>query len=260
MRWPVMVASCIALGPAALSLLSGCGTGDSLTASPYCTGSKAASGFAATGCGERTWEADARVASRADLEALRGYTRIAGNLHIENSSVADLSGLDSLACIDGDLLIRGNRTLQDLRGLDALQYVGGNLTVGDQSAGNAALAELAGLGRLTTVEGHVWIQGNPRLADLDELDHLRFIGDFLGLFDNATLTRVDMPRLAHLGLFLNVAGNPALPTCAATALHAHLAAPCRNTCIRNNQPDTCTADREAESCWYEGADGAESPE
>ncbi len=86
---------------------------------------------------------------------------IPGFLFIQNSQdITNLNGLGCLTSIDG-LLIGCNGVLSDLTGLENLTFVGGNLFIGD----NAMLSDLTGLDNLTSVGENLIIQDNPMLSD-----------------------------------------------------------------------------------------------
>ena len=85
-------------------------------------------------------------------------------------SVSDAAGIAAISVcneITGNLTI-DSETLTNLSGLENLQTVGGNLYIRD----NTSLVSLTGLNNLTTVAETVIIDSNPVLASLSALSSL----------------------------------------------------------------------------------------
>lgn len=74
---------------------------------------------------------DVRVQDKPGLDAAGACGTITGDLHIELTALSDLSGLEGLRAVEGDLLIQGNAALVRLSGLSGLVSVGGDLVVRD---------------------------------------------------------------------------------------------------------------------------------
>ena len=205
-------------------------------------------------CGDRVREGFHRVGSRDGLAKLAGYTHLDGFLIIDDvgpDDLTDLRGLEELRCISGDLTIRGARGVQGLDGLEALRQIGGNLTIGDLGAGNSALTGVGALVSLTAVGGHLWVQDNPRLANLDGLSALTTVGGYVGVVGNPALEDARaLSGLRNVGGGLNVADNASLPTCEARALGERLRDACVPTCVRGNMADGCA--HAVQDCWYSG--------
>jgi len=155
------------------------------------------------------WLGDYQIQNAEDLGALSGHWLVDGDLRIQGSDLTDLTGLECLRVIDGDLIIEGNSALTGLTGLDRLESVGGGVAlvsndsltsiaalerlvdvgVGDQFggyfpsetgdsltvAGNTQLENLVGLQGLTRVPGNISIIG-AGVVDLTGLDNLTSIG------------------------------------------------------------------------------------
>jgi len=114
----------------------------------------------------------------ADLDALSG-----GLVVLRNRRLRDLSGLEPLREVGGDLLIGrrrpqdlapacddpndpgGNGSLERLTGLSALEVVGGTLAI----ACNPALVALDAFSALHTIDGSLLLRENPELADITGL-------------------------------------------------------------------------------------------
>ncbi|MBZ5712586.1 hypothetical protein [Nannocystis pusilla] len=127
------------------------------------------------------------VADNAGLERLTGFPAgldvLPGGLTVLlNRRLRDLSGLEPLRRVGGDLLIGrrrphddaacaapddpgGNGGLQTLTGLSALEHVGGTLAI----ACHPGLTALDAFAALHTVDGSLLLRDNPALADITGL-------------------------------------------------------------------------------------------
>jgi hypothetical protein len=141
--------------------------------------------------GGRILTGDVTITHAQDLEVLRGVELLRGDLVIEESGLqgADLSALEGVRAIEGNLGLEGNRSLQDLSALKQLQRLEGNLYVGF----NGGLTE-ASLPSLQKVGGALILEGNEQLAKLD-LPNLESVGRYLSVVENPRLTEVSTPAL-----------------------------------------------------------------
>lgn len=99
---------------------------------------------------QSTYFGNLYISSQTDLNAISNqYTTITGNVDISLSDVVDLSPLNSLEIIGGNLWIRNNNNLTSIDGLDNLTTIGGELWI----ARNAGLVAITGLNNLTKVGG-----------------------------------------------------------------------------------------------------------
>ncbi|PCC75466.1 hypothetical protein SAMN02745121_00005 [Nannocystis exedens] len=128
------------------------------------------------------------VAANQGLERLTGYpaglAALPGGLSVvQNNRLHDLTGLEALRHVVGDLVVGhrrvrdldlactgadtpgGNGNLEALTGLSALERVDGTLAI----ACNPVLAALDAFAALHSVEGSLVLQENPALADLTGL-------------------------------------------------------------------------------------------
>jgi hypothetical protein len=136
---------------------------------------------------------DMDISDNPNLTHFRPRARITGlrSLTIaRNNSLEDLIGFD-LDSLDGSLTIEDNPLLKDLTGLDSLDYVNGDVNMD----GNVDAADFS-VWRAHTVMGDFNIRNHPSLPDLDGLDSLQFIGGRLELDNNDGLTNLD--GLRHL--------------------------------------------------------------
>ena len=118
-----------------------------------------------------------------DLELLRGYTRIGGDLPIP-SDTEDLSPLGCLEVVDGALSIGGN--VRSLDGLEGLREVGA-LRFGDSQ-----LTELRGLPRLRTIHGDLELWGLSKLRVIEAPADLESVHGVTAI-DLLALERWDAP-------------------------------------------------------------------
>lgn len=120
-----------------------------------------------------------------------------------NPSLLSLKGLPaSMTSVPGHISIVDNDALQDLSGLDSVEAVGGDLLVGRRfaqhlsdpcnwhatPAGNASMQSLSGLGSLRSVGGTLAIACNPSLAEIGSLGALSSIGSHLLSLSNSELS------------------------------------------------------------------------
>ena len=112
--------------------------------------------------------------------------------------------------VDGDLTIGGEgSSLTDLTGLETLRQVTGNLVVSE----NPSLTDLTGLGGLEEVGGELSIEDNPSLETLGDFPDLESTGLDLRIRTNDVLTAVpEFPSLVSVGRTLNISANPSLET------------------------------------------------
>ena len=139
------------------------------------------------------------VTNRSDLENLRGYVVIQGNVFINPLMVTDLEPLSSLERIEGTLDIA----------YDRLQV--------------QSLKSLFGLHRLRAVSGYVQIENCNLLEHLGGLDSLQVVGASLSVYNNDVLGSVDALRnIEVVGMNVNILNNPNLPCYEAEALIENL--------------------------------------
>src|SRR5690606_21363851 len=81
-------------------------------------------------------------------------TIINGSLFIEDTDISDLSGLNNIETITGDVYITDNQQLTSLNGLTSLETIGGMLYIGF----NFNMQDLDGLSSLRTIEGMLSVE------------------------------------------------------------------------------------------------------
>jgi hypothetical protein len=116
--------------------------------------------------------------------------------------MAELTGLNSMVFVGGNLTIAQNAGITSLTGLDNLLSVGGEVIIGRFEAfgGNSALVNLNGLEGLTSVEGSMNIDMNYSLVDITALSGLNSIGENLHVIGNIALGGLNgLGNLATIG-------------------------------------------------------------
>ncbi|HEY1532584.1 MAG TPA: hypothetical protein VGF76_01155, partial [Polyangiaceae bacterium] len=145
-------------------------------------------------------------AASAAAFAAAGTTCIAGDLNVNNTSLADLTGLGLLQWIGGNVSISGNGSMTSLKGLSGLKTVVGAVNI--QS--NAKLLDLSGLGSLATVQGSFQIFNNNALPNVDGFSSLVKVYGYLNVQSNSSLLNLSgFPALTEVDGYLQVSSNAA---------------------------------------------------
>jgi hypothetical protein len=140
-----------------------------------------------------------------DITNLLGLTpiiSIEGNLQIgylqymasygANPRLLSMEGLHNIKSVDGSVIILGNDSLVDLSGLESLVSIGGDLRIGDFWHGmyltlNPLLSSLNGLNPMINISGSIQIAGSP-ISSLTELSNLTSVSGSLGIWHDTLLT------------------------------------------------------------------------
>ncbi len=134
-------------------------------------------------------------------------TEIAGNILISGNYITNLSGLNLLTSIGGNLKIENNEALTGLSGLDNLSNIEGALTI----IGNALLTDLLGLNNLTSIGRDLWIETNSNLTEISALESLESVGENLSIIDNDALINFSgLEMITSLGGCLRIENNEIL--------------------------------------------------
>ncbi|NUO52984.1 MAG: hypothetical protein HOV80_29410 [Polyangiaceae bacterium] len=118
------------------------------------------------------------------------------------TSAVDIEALSGIRCLYGPLTIAGT-DLEDLSGLEALEFVCGDLNITD----NPSLVDTSGLGALSAAP-RIKVLGNPSLVKLD-LPALGYVEHTIRIEQNATLTNLELGALRKVWL-LDVIDNGSL--------------------------------------------------
>jgi len=173
--------------------------------------------------------------SLESLTGLGGLTSIEGNINIGywifvgviwwlgNPLLNDLSGLDNLTFIGGDLGIYGNGRLKSITGLENLSSIEGDLNIGApwngwSHAPNDSLVSLTGLNNLISIGGDLGISNNNALTSLSGLENLNSVGGDLligqGIFsnggNNSLVSLSALANLTYVGGSLRITKNASL--------------------------------------------------
>ncbi|MFC2102463.1 T9SS type A sorting domain-containing protein [Bacteroidota bacterium] len=131
------------------------------------------------------------------LDNLGSY--FSGGIWIEeNPSLIDISNLNTITTIEGDLVITDNQSLPNLAGLDYVVHIGGRLDI----YRNESLSSLNGLGNLFSVGDRLAISGNISLNDISSLEELNTVDGDFGIWENNNLV-----SLYGLNSLSSVTGN-----------------------------------------------------
>lgn len=144
------------------------------------------------------------------LTGLNSISSIGGDLVIGrplsggvNPLLTDLSGLDMLRIVIGNLEIVGNENLLSISGLGDIDSVGGNLEI----ISNYVLNSLAGLNHLTHA-ATIRIEGNDDLTDLTGLENINSLDGFLSIWNNHHLSDLSgLHNLVEVGTDVELSSN-----------------------------------------------------
>jgi len=145
-----------------------------------------------------------------DLTPLNKIRFVNGNLTISNcNSLNTLAGLEALGSVVGDFEI-SSLPINDLTGLEELRFVGNRFFLQN----NPNLTTLNGLDDLTSIEFEFYLRNNPNLADITSLQGL-FVLFKIYIINNASLTSLE--GLENLDPFTfrqaEILNNPNLSFC-----------------------------------------------
>jgi len=151
-----------------------------------------------------------------------GCIEIEGDVAISGNDIDDLSGLEILIAIGGDLNISSNDLLNNLSGLDSITSIGGNLEI----ISNPVLSELTGLDNITSIGGNLEIVDNEVITSLYGLESIE------------SESIVD----------LNITGNSALSECDIWNICQYLNNSSGTVVIENNAPECNSIEEVEEHC------------
>ncbi|GAB6098020.1 hypothetical protein JCM14469_42740 [Desulfatiferula olefinivorans] len=150
---------------------------------------------------ERVYNGNYIVYDVEDLNNLSGYSKIEGNLIIQQTELEDLSGLECLTIVEGNVYIFNNIKLKNIDALSNLTITGGFI-IGNQP-------------NITKVNFPLLVQNTGSfelirtgLTDLTGFENLSYIGKFVNIWDNDSLTTVDgLENLINIDGYLSVWDN-----------------------------------------------------
>ncbi|MDC8000367.1 cadherin repeat domain-containing protein [Aequorivita todarodis] len=160
---------------------------------------------------------------------ITGYLIIGYNFGYDYSNITNLSPLEALTFVHGEIVISNNGELQTLTGLDNLAEIGSSLSIYENPVlntlvslsnlnvihkdlailYNSSLTTFNGLQNITAVERNLLVQGMP-VVTLDGLPNISSIGN-LSISFNPNLENIDtLSTLRELSGNLYIQKNPLL--------------------------------------------------
>ena len=137
---------------------------------------------------------------------------IEGNVEITGANINNLSGLDVLIGIEGDLFIGYCTGLSNLAGFDNLTYIGQDLRI----YMNTSILSLTGLDNISEIGQNLRITNNETLDDISALSNLTSVGSNLRVYGNTDLTTLTgFDNLVSVGDNLRITNNNALTSISA---------------------------------------------
>lgn len=161
-------------------------------------------------------EGDVILGSQAQVDNFKAYygcvdcTVVNGNLRLSGDDITDLSGLNFLTKIKGNLELEKCRNLSSLNGLDNIEHIGGNLKISNMDnlatlegihsskniwylnslliRGNDNLTDISALYGLFAIDGNLLIGKNPKLKSLAGLSVLEYVGQRIEIVNNESLS------------------------------------------------------------------------
>ncbi|QPH38555.1 fibronectin type III domain-containing protein [Pedobacter endophyticus] len=128
---------------------------------------------------EVLYDDDLTIEKQEQLDALPLlYTKISGRLRISGADITNLSKLKNLRTVGKNLeILDKNTALTSLAGLEKLRTISGNLWIRK----NAALTSVEALKQLTKIEGNLYFYDNAVVKSLSGFDNLIEVKDvFIG--------------------------------------------------------------------------------
>ncbi|MBK8700511.1 MAG: DUF1573 domain-containing protein [Saprospiraceae bacterium] len=146
--------------------------------------------------------------------------------------VAYYGGCDSLPV---SLTLAGTSSIQNIAGLGFIKHIDGHLTIN----GHTVLTNLNGFGNLQGLTGSLSITNNALITQVDSLHELTYIGQALTISQNAALTHLNgLNNLDSIGQNILITNNAALSDCDAIcpAWNAGIS----GTLTISNNPSECS--------------------
>lgn len=143
-----------------------------------------------------------------NLSGLENLGQLDGNLQIfANPALTTTSGLSGLSAVGGFLSVYINDTLNNISSFSGITTVGGFLSI----SRNELLPSLNGLQGIESVGYYLGILRNPSLTDISALNNLQFVEDEFVITLNDTLEIIDgFNQLTAAGDDLVIESNASL--------------------------------------------------
>jgi len=178
-----------------------------------------------------------------DISGLNFLTEVTGNLYLNSlTNLSTLNGLENLAITGGYLRFRSLDMLSDLSPING---AGLNIGNGLYIEFNTALTNVDVFDGLSSITGLLIINNNPLLTNVDGFDDLTSISSYLSVSSNPLLTNLNgFVGLTSIGSYLSVNSNSSLTDCSGicTLINGGVAS---SISISNN-PSECSSPIEVE--------------
>ncbi len=140
-----------------------------------------------------------------NLTGLENITTIEGNLSImNNSNILNLNGIENLSTVGLGLGIWYNEALTSISGLNNVAYIEETLRI----AGNYSLIDLIGLETISAIGGDLFIQNNENLTNLSGLDNIESVEGDITISYNLSMTNLSgIENLNTIGDYLLIERN-----------------------------------------------------
>lgn len=142
-----------------------------------------------------------------DLSVLNSLEKISGNLTIQrNANLTEIDSFTNLTALGGNLFISTNG-LTSITGFQMLTKISGNLDL----TGNNNLTSLVGFNNLSEIGGSIAVNSNNALETLDDFTNIRTIGTDLLIIGNSSLTSLNAFKNINATIgYLNISFTTAL--------------------------------------------------
>lgn len=150
----------------------------------------------------KIWKGDLKPGQFAAFST-GNYSTVTGNVFVYKTNLKDLSQLQNLEIIEGNLYIgmhdiikkikEGNDNLLNLNGLEKLISVSGKL----QITQNKVLENISALSNLQNVHGGLDISHNDTLLNLNGLENLKVVKKYLSISNNRSLQNIVALKYLH---------------------------------------------------------------
>lgn len=167
----------------------------------------------------QTYVGDVTLNTQAEVDAFgaNGYTEVTGELFIGvlgdiinldsiSSDIVDLSSLNTLTTVGGQMSIYNNQNLTTLTGLENLTTLQSGLHINL----NFGLTSISALSNITTVNGNLTILMAHELASLEGLNNLTHVSNGLFIQETAITTLDGLNNIDSVGDVLTISHNPNL--------------------------------------------------
>ena len=128
----------------------------------------------------------------SDISFLENVVGITGNLTIKKTSnLSNLTGLNQLNGIGGNFEFSNNNATENLNGLSGFSFIGGNIIIDS----NMALQNLFGTNLLTAINGKLEIKHNSSLLNLNGLNAVTSVDGDIEVGYNSLLQNLNLSDL-----------------------------------------------------------------